>query len=90
MLEQTLVIQNQSGLHARPAAVLVQQAGRYTCSVKIRKAEKTVDAKSILGVLSLAVSKDQEITVITDGDDEKEAMEGILDAIRGGLGEAEA
>lgn len=87
MLEQTVVISNPSGLHARPAAILVQQAGRYTCSVKLRKGEKTVDAKSILGVLSLAVSQGQQITLIAEGEDEAEAIQGLLATIEGGLGE---
>lgn len=88
MLEKTVTIQNQSGLHARPAAVLVQEAGRYTCVVKVRKGDKAVDAKSILGVLSLAVSQGQEITIVTDGTDEQQAMDGLVAVIEQGLGEA--
>jgi phosphocarrier protein len=88
MLEQSVEITNPSGLHARPAALLVQEAGKHACDVRIRKGTQEVDGKSILGIMSLAVAKGDTITVKTDGPGEQEALDAIVGLIKSGLGES--
>ena len=75
------------GLHARPATLFIQKANAYKSSVLIEKGEKRVNAKSLLGVLYLGIDKDMTITLITDGTDEKEAMDGLCELITNGLAE---
>lgn len=75
------------GLHARPATLFIQKANSYKSSVLIEKGEKRVNAKSLLGVLYLGIDKDMTITLITDGSDEQEAIEGLCELITNGLAE---
>ncbi|MCL6632493.1 MAG: HPr family phosphocarrier protein [Alicyclobacillus herbarius] len=87
MTEQTVTIKNPSGLHARPAALLVQECGRHSCQIWIRKEDKEVDAKSILGVMSLAVQSGQTVTIRAQGEGEEEALKAVVALIESGLGE---
>ena len=87
MITQNITITNSIGLHARPATYLIQKATGYRCKVKIAKDQQEVNAKSLLGVLSLGIAKGMTVTITTDGEDEEEAMEGILTLIRTGLEE---
>jgi phosphocarrier protein HPr len=85
-----LSLLNASGLHARPAAVFVQAAGRYAAAVTLENLDrrsKPVDAKSILMVLTAGVQRGHRIRVTADGPDEDEAVAGIAAAVDGGLGE---
>lgn len=75
MKEFTYVITDEQGIHARPAGLFVKEAAECECSVKIGKGGKEVDAKRILGVMSLGVKKGEEITLKTEGADEEAAME---------------
>lgn len=83
MKEVKLVIKNETGLHARPAAMVVAEAGKYKSSLTIKKGEKEVNIKSILGLLSLGASKGDEITLKADGADEEQAAEAITKLIEG-------
>ena len=74
MKEFTYVITDPEGIHARPAGVLVKQAASYACDVKIKKGERAVDAKRIMGVMSLGVKCGMEITVTCDGIGEDTAI----------------
>jgi phosphocarrier protein HPr len=87
MLEKRLVMQNATGLHARPAAQFVQLAAKYASKVRIAKEGKEVDAKSILSVLSLGVQKGATITIKVDGPDEEQALEHLIALIEGHFGE---
>lgn len=87
MIQQKIIIPNNLGLHARAAAKLVALAGRFLSSIEIIKDEKTVNAKSIMGVMMLAATKGTEIELLIDGEDEKEAMESILALINDRFGE---
>jgi phosphocarrier protein HPr len=88
MPEQTIVVRNASGLHARPAAVFVRTAkGFPKTAIEISKEGVTRDAKSILGVLTLAVTQGTTITIRTSGDDEDAALLTMIEAIESGLGE---
>jgi phosphocarrier protein len=73
MYMKEAVVLNQVGLHARPATFLIQKANEFKSSIWIEKGDRRVNAKSLLGVLSLGVAKGTEINIIADGSDEEEA-----------------
>ena len=87
MVSRSVTIQNNVGLHARPATFFIQKANSYKCSIWVEKDDCRVNAKSLLGVLSLGISKGMNITLIADGNDEAEAVNGLAELINGGLGE---
>jgi len=87
LVEQTIKITNPSGLHARPAAMFVQTAGKFTSNIWIKKGEKRVDAKSIMGLMSLAVARGEEIEIGAEGEDEKLAINELIDLITSSFGE---
>ena len=70
-------ITDPQGIHARPAGIFVKEAAKFPCSVKIAKDGKEVDAKKILGVMSLGVKQGMTVTITTDGDQEAEAKEAL-------------
>lgn len=83
MKEVKIVIQNETGLHARPAAMVVAEAGKYKSNLTIKKGDREVNIKSILGLLSVGASKGDEITLKADGEDEVQAVEAITKLIEG-------
>lgn len=87
MKRLNLVIQNETGLHARPAKALVKLAKSFQSKISVQHGEKEVNAKSMIGILKLGVKKSGEITVLIDGDDEEEAALKIETAVAEGLGE---
>ncbi|CAH2212684.1 phosphocarrier protein HPr [Tepidibacter aestuarii] len=87
-MERKVTIKNESGIHARPAALLVKKASEFESKVEIDFNGKKVNAKSIMGIMSLGASKGSEITVITDGSDEDKAVNAVAELIEGGFGEA--
>ena len=87
MIKQNVTITNSIGLHARPATYLIQKATAYRSKVRIAKDQQEVNAKSLLGVLSLGIAQGMTVTITTEGEDEAEAMDGILELIRTGLEE---
>ncbi len=83
MLSKMVVVQNQVGLHARPATFFIQKSNEFKSSIWIVKEERKVNAKSLLGVLSLGITKGTEIEIIADGVDEEEAvnaLEALIDS----------
>jgi len=78
MTEQTVTITNRAGIHARPASVLVQAIKDYKSSIYFEKGSDRINAKSIMGILTLALSYKSEIKVIVEGEDEQQAMETIV------------
>jgi phosphocarrier protein HPr len=78
MLVEEFVIQNKTGLHARPASLFVKKASSFKCDVKIKKDDTEVNAKSMLSVLTLGAGQGATVTITTDGEDEKEAMEELI------------
>jgi len=80
MVIREVTINNQVGLHARPATFFIQKANEFKCSIWIEKDERRVNAKSLLGVLSLGIVKGTAINIIADGQDENEAIN-ILSAL---------
>ena len=87
MLTKSVTVNNQVGLHARPATFFIQKANEYKSRIWIEREERKVNAKSLLGVLSLSVVKGGEITIIADGEDEKEAIAGLAALIEANFGE---
>lgn len=81
MVESSVEITNPTGLHARPAALFVQTAAKFSSHIWIVKQEKRVNAKSIMGLMSLAVSKGMKITVGAQGDDEQQAVNELVSLI---------
>lgn len=81
MFLKEVVVQNQVGLHARPATFFIQKANEYKSSVWIEKDERRVNAKSLLGVLSLGITKGISVTVIAEGSDEEQAVNELVDLI---------
>ncbi len=73
MLEFKYTIKNSNGMHARPAGVLVKEATKFECDITINAKGKTADAKKIFSLMTLGVKYDDDITVIFNGKDEKEA-----------------
>lgn len=77
MLSRDVTIVNEVGLHARPATFFIQKANTYKASIWIEKEDRRVNAKSLLGVLSMGIVKGTAITLIADGVDEDEALSGL-------------
>ena len=77
MLRKELDVRSKIGLHARPAALFVQTANKFSSDVFVEKDTKKVNGKSIMGIMSLGVAKNEKITIIIDGPDEEEAMESL-------------
>lgn len=77
MVEREIIIKNKTGLHARPAAVVVQKANEFGSEVFLEKDGDRVNAKSIMGVMMLAAGEGSKITIIADGDDEGDAVKSI-------------
>ena len=77
MVSKIVVIQNTVGLHARPATFFIQKANSYKSSIWVEKDDRRVNAKSLLGVLSLGIVKGMSITLVADGVDEEDAIEGL-------------
>ena len=87
MISRGITIRNSVGLHARPATFFVQKANSFKSSIWIEKEDCRVNAKSLLGVLSLGISKGTEITLIADGVDESSAIDGLSELIDSEFGE---
>ena len=74
-------VENEVGLHARPATFFIQKANEFKSSIWVEKEERRVNAKSLLGVLSLGIVKGTDVTIIADGADEEEAIQTLADLI---------
>jgi phosphocarrier protein HPr len=83
-----LTVHNQSGLHARPAALFVQTAAKFKSDIQIGKDNRFVSAKSILGVLSLGIRSGEDIALEITGDDEQEAAQALRELVNQKFGEA--
>ncbi|MDO4562691.1 MAG: HPr family phosphocarrier protein [Clostridia bacterium] len=81
MVTKDVVVQNQVGLHARPVTFFIQKASEFSSSISVSCDDRTVNAKSLLGVLSLGVNRGMTITLKAEGADEKEAVAALADLI---------
>ncbi len=85
MYSDSVKVQNQVGLHARPATFFIQKSNEFKSSIWVEKDERRVNAKSLLGVLSLGIAGDTEITIIADGVDEEEAVNSLVKLVESGF-----
>ncbi|MDR1467519.1 MAG: HPr family phosphocarrier protein [Oscillospiraceae bacterium] len=85
MYEKSVIVKNQVGLHARPATYFMQRANEYSSIIWVEKEERRMNAKSLLGVLSLGVLGGNQIKIIADGNDERDAVEGLVDLVGSGF-----
>ena len=86
-MEKTVTIKNASGLHARPAGMFVKKASEFKSTVEIKAKNKVVNAKSIMGIMSLGLGQGDTITIVANGDDEEKAVNSLVELIEGGFGE---
>ena len=87
MCVKKVMVQNQVGLHARPATFFIQKANSFKSGIWVEKDDRKVNAKSLLGVLSLGIAKGMTITIIADGADEKTAVDALCELIDSGFEE---
>jgi len=81
MIEKKFTVIADTGIHARPATLLVQAAGKFESEISLQYKEKKVNLKSIMGVMSLGIGKDADITIIVDGNDEELAMNELTEVM---------
>ena len=87
MYTKEVLVQNKAGLHARPATFFIQKANYFNCNVWVEKDDRKVNAKSLLGVLSLGIAKGMTINIIAEGIDEDVALESLCALIDSGFEE---
>ncbi len=87
MYSKSVKVQNQVGLHARPATFFIQKANEFKSTIWVEKEERRVNAKSLLGVLSLGIVGDTSINIIADGVDEQPAVDGLVKLVESGFAE---
>lgn len=87
MISREVTITNTIGLHARPATFFIQKANSFKSSIWVEKEDRKVNAKSLLGVLSLGIAQGMTITLLADGSDEDEALTGLAELVNTGFQE---
>ncbi len=87
MCMKDVEVKNQVGLHARPATFFIQKDNEYKSSIWVEKEERRVNAKSLLGILSLGIVGGAKIRIIADGSDEQLAVDGLVKLVEGGFSE---
>ncbi|MCQ2427116.1 MAG: HPr family phosphocarrier protein [Clostridia bacterium] len=85
MTQRDITIVNAGGLHARPATFFIQKANSFKSSIWVVKDERKVNAKSLLGVLSIGIAQGMTVTIVADGDDEEAALDGLETLVTSGL-----
>jgi len=78
MTEQTVTVINRAGIHARPSAILVQATKNFKSNIYMEKNNDRINAKSIMGIITLGASYGTELKIIADGEDEEEAVDAIV------------
>jgi phosphotransferase system HPr (HPr) family protein len=86
-MDREVTLQNKTGLHARPAALFVQEASKYKSDIKVEKDGKQVNAKSIMGILSLGVAQGGKIRISASGVDESDALDALAKLVESKFGE---
>ncbi|MBQ6067308.1 MAG: HPr family phosphocarrier protein [Clostridia bacterium] len=87
MVVKDITVQNQVGLHARPATFFIQKANEFKSSIWVEKEERRANAKSLLGVLSLGITGGTDIKILADGQDEAEAVDALTKLVVSGFAE---
>ncbi|RDY24993.1 HPr family phosphocarrier protein [Romboutsia maritimum] len=86
-MEKSVIIKNTSGLHARPAGMFVKKAAEFKATVEVQAKGKKVNAKSIMGIMSLGLAQGDELIIITNGADEEAASDALFELVDGKFGE---
>ncbi len=81
MTRRPVIVKLKTGLHARPAALFVQEANKFSSEIFVEKDEKKVNAKSIMGIMSLAISTNTEVTISAEGSDEDQAVNALISLV---------
>ncbi|OCA89790.1 phosphocarrier protein HPr [Pradoshia sp. D12] len=81
MVQKTFHVTAETGIHARPATLLVQAAGKFNSDINLEYKEKKVNLKSIMGVMSLGIGSGSDITIIAEGNDEQDALNAIEETL---------
>ena len=87
MVQKDITVQNQVGLHARPATFFIQKANEFKSSIWVEKEERRANAKSLLGVLSLGITGGTDIKILADGQDKSEAVDALTKLVVSGFAE---
>ena len=87
MKKVKVILNNETGLHARPASMFIKEASKYSSEIKVIKDEKEYNGKSIMGVLSMGAGKGSKLTIAAEGVDENEAVKGLEKLIDSNFGE---
>lgn len=87
MFKKEIIVQNKEGLHARLATFFIQKANEFKSSIWVEKDERKVNAKSLLGVLSLGITRGTTITLMAEGEDEEDAVNGLVQLITSNFAE---
>ena len=87
MFVKEVSVKNQVGLHARPATFFIQKSNEFKSSIWVEKDERRVNAKSLLGVLSLGIVGGTTIRIMADGSDEEQAVDGLVKLVESGFAE---
>jgi phosphocarrier protein len=78
MTEQQVTVRNRAGIHARPAALIVETASQFDAYIEFKKDGESINAKSIMGIITLGAAYNSLITIAADGEDEKEAVKALV------------
>ncbi len=89
MVVKHVTITNQVGLHARPATFFIQKANEFKCSISVEKNDRKVNAKSLLGVLSMGITRGTEIDIVAEGVDEQQAVDTLAELVNSEFAGAE-
>ena len=81
MISETVVIRNKQGIHLRVASIIVQESNRFKSEIFIKRSNEKTNCKSILGLISMAIPCNQEVTLEIEGDDEKEAFQSMKETL---------
>jgi len=87
MIERKLTVRNKAGIHTRPASMIVRTASKYDAEVFLRRDRYEINAKSVIGVMTLAAEKGATLQLVVDGEDEAEAADALQDLFEDGFGE---
>jgi len=87
MLQRDVIIENKLGMHLRAAAVFIETANKFSSNVHLRKDNRTINAKSIMGLMTLAATYGSQVTIVVDGVDEAEAIEALAELVKNRFGE---
>lgn len=86
-MEKVVSIKNASGLHARPAGMFVKKAAEFKSTVEVVAKDKTVNAKSIMGIMSLGLAQGEELKLVVNGEDEEVALAAMVELVESGFGD---